>query len=159
MKDDWASGALHLFEPNFLKEVIDYLQQLQFLRKSRKSQVFSRPPAQLADGTKQAMASIPLFPLEWSVQQTSASWKKSFHQEMISTNSNSVYTQCGQFFTTNTCCQSYVGQSKGHGVHVATSVKGSFNGSRQSGHIYQHFGGVNSRQLGFTDCQKTCIFL
>ena len=65
-----------------------------------------------------------------------------------------MHTQCRHFFRIDTCCQSYVGQSKGHGVCAVTSDRGFFNGSRQAGQVCQHLEGVNSRQLGFTDCQR-----
>ena len=152
---DWASGAPRLFGPNFLKEATDYLQQLQLLRKAKEKSVFQQTPLHNQQGEqRQAMASTPVLPFN-SAQET-ASWEENLQQQEMT--SNSMHTQCRHFFRINTCCQSYVGQSKGHGVCVVTSDKGFFNGSRQAGQVCQHLEGVTSRQLGFTDCQRLSKF-
>ena len=59
---DWASGATHLFGPNFLKEATDYLQhvQLQMLRKSKEKSGFQQTPCTTSRGEqRQVMASTP----------------------------------------------------------------------------------------------------
>ena len=51
---DWASAAQRLFGPNFLKEVADYLQQLQLVRKVKEkpAPVFQQAPCQASGGSR-----------------------------------------------------------------------------------------------------------
>jgi len=50
---DWTSGDPRLFGPSFLKEALDYLQQLQLVRKVKEKPVFHQPPAHPAGGRQE----------------------------------------------------------------------------------------------------------
>ena len=52
------------------------------------------------------------------------------------------------------CCEPYVGQSKGYGVHSTTSGRDAFEGGRQVSPLCQHLGGIDKGQLDITGCQR-----
>ena len=83
---------------------------------------------------------------------------------MTSTNNCSMYKQCCFNATPNTYCESYVGESSGHGVQLTTKGKDTFEGGRQTSPLRQYLEGVDKGQLGITDgqrlsntlCRETC---
>ena len=60
---DWTSGDPRLFGPSFLKEALDYLQQLQLVRKVKEKPVFHSAPSRGAPRIIQANSTIASNPI------------------------------------------------------------------------------------------------
>ena len=69
------------------------------------------------------------------LQEDSSFGEESSPKEM--TRNCSLYTESCNVAKVNCYCQSYVGQSKGYGVHFATSDREVYEGDRQIGTLCQ----------------------
>jgi len=124
---DWTSGDPRLFGPSFLKEALDYLQQLQLVRKMKEKPAFHQPrpvhPAgehqELFKQTVSSPATISSH--SWDVKEDVSCWEAVSRKEMT-INSYPMHTRCVQLYKHNNC-QLCVGQIEGYGVQYATFGK------------------------------------
>jgi len=154
---DWASAAPRLFGPNFLKEAMDYLPNLELIRKVKQPhQNFHQPPLGVGrGGGKDLSNGDTLRTPDQAAKRLILQGRELPEEEMTRTS----YCMHGQCFNAKHTCQPYVVQSKGYGIHSATSHRGVFEGERQVSPLCQHLEGDNKGQLDIADHQRVSDYL